>query len=120
MASWGGKRKDAMGTLTDEFDRFQGDFETLRTKLVRLAGDTMKEFNDSPEKLAELKHAIDLRLSSIEDEMSDLGKQLRIKGGRAVSQVETKVHEQPLAALAIAAGVGFVAAHLLRRRRQSS
>jgi ElaB/YqjD/DUF883 family membrane-anchored ribosome-binding protein len=119
MASWGGKRKDAMGTLTDEFDRFQGDFETLRTKLVRLAGDTMKEFNDSPEKLAELKHAIDLRLSSMEDEMSDFGKQLRIKGSKAVDTVETKVHEQPLAALAIAAGVGFVAAHLLRRRRSS-
>lgn len=116
MASWGGKRRDAMGTLTDEFDRFQGDFETLKTKLVRLAGDTMKEFNDSPEKLAELKHAIDLRLSSIEDEMSDFSKQLRVKGGKAVDRVESKVQEQPLAALAIAAGVGFVAAHLLRRR----
>ncbi len=91
MASWGSKRKDAMSTLTDEFDR----------------------------KLAELKHAIDLRLSSIEDEMSDFGKQLRIKGGKAVNQVESKVHEQPLAALAIAAGVGFVAAHLLRRRKSS-
>lgn len=117
MAYWGGKRKDAMGTLTHEFDRFQDEFQDLRTKLVRLAGDTMKELNDSPEKLAELKHAIDLRLTSIEGEMSDLGKQLRVQGSKAAGKVEKKVHEQPFAALAVAAGVGFIAAKLISRRR---
>ncbi|MGC9271480.1 glycine zipper domain-containing protein [Acidiphilium sp.] len=117
--SWSGKRKDAMGTLSDEFDRFQDDFDTLRTKLVRMANDTVKDFSDSPQKLAELKSAIDLRLSTIEDEIGDLGKQLRIKGGKAADRVERRVHEQPFAALAVAAGVGFIAAYLLRRRHST-
>ena len=119
MRNWSGKRKDAMGTLTGEFDRFQDDFEQLRANLVRLAGDTVKEFNESPQKFAELKDAIDGRLAVIEDEIGDLGKQLRIKGGEAAGRVEKRVHEQPFASLAIAFGVGLVAAQLLRRRRSS-
>lgn len=118
MMNWSGRRKDAMSDLAGEFDRFHDDFDALRTKLVRLAGETAKDLNVTPHKLAELKSVLDDRLAMIEDEMGDLGRQLRARGGAAADRVERRVHEQPFAALAIAAGVGFVAAHLLRRRHR--
>lgn len=120
MVNWSGRHKEATTILNDEFDRFQGEFDVLRDKLARLAGDTVKEFNDSPQKLSDLKSVIDGRLSLIEGEIGDLGRQLRVEGSKAAGRVEQKVHEQPLAALAIAAGVGFLAAQLLRRCRRSS
>lgn len=119
MRRWSSRRKDAVSTLTSEFDRFQDDFDQLRTKLVRLAGDTVKEFSDSPQKFADLKDVIEGRLAVIEDEIGDLGRQLRIKGGEAAGRVEKRVQERPFASLAIAFGVGLFAAQLLRRRRSS-
>lgn len=119
MANWSGRRKDAMGTLSDEFDRFQGEFEALRRRLAHLAGDTVKEFNDSPHKLAELKSTMQDRLSLLEGDLATLNRELRLRGGAVAGRLEQTVHERPFATLAIAAGVGFIAAHLLRRRRAS-
>lgn len=119
MANWKSKRKDAAGSLTDEFDRLQDEFDSLRGRLARIAGETVREFNDSPQKLAELKSVIDERLTLLESDLGALSRELRVRGGAAVGKAEKAVHERPLAALAIAAGVGFVAAHLWRRRRSS-
>lgn len=117
MANWSGKRKEAVETLGDEFDRFQGEFDALRSRLGRLAGDSFREFSESPQKLADLRAALDGRLSTIERELDALTHDLRIRGGDAAGRLEASVKERPFTALAIAAGVGFVAARLLRRRR---
>lgn len=120
MANWKSRGRTAAEGLTGEFDRLQDEFDALRGRLARLAGETMKEFDISPRRLAELRTAIDERLSLLDGDLDGLGRALKQGGGKAAGRVERMVHEQPVAALAIAAGIGFVAAHLFRRRRRSS
>lgn len=117
MGDRGGRPKDAAGTLTGEFDRLQDDFDRLRARLVRMADDTVREFNSSPHKFSELKEAIENRLAVIDDDLGDLGERLRLRGGEAAGRMERQVRDHPLASLAIAFGVGLIAARLLRRRR---
>lgn len=120
MTNWKSRGGKAAESLTEEFDRFQDEFDALRNRFTRFAGETMKEFDVSPRRLAELRAAIDDRLSLLEDDLAVLGREARRRGGKAAGRAERMVHEQPLAALAVAAGIGFVAAHLFRRRRRRS
>lgn len=117
MANWNGRRKEAADMLGDEFNHFQGEIDALRNKLGRLASETVRELSDGPQKLTELRSALDGRLSIIERELDSLSHDLRLRGGETAGRIEAGVRERPFAALAIAAGVGFIAAHLLRRRR---
>lgn len=119
MRSWSGKRKDAKEVVADEFDRLQDEFDTLRTKLTRFAGDTVKEFNDAPHKFSELRDSVEGRLAILESDIGALSRQLRVRGNEAADQVKSTVHERPFTSLAVAFGVGIVAAQLLRRRSRS-
>ncbi|HEX7390496.1 MAG TPA: hypothetical protein VF286_10320 [Acidiphilium sp.] len=117
MGDWSGRPKDAAGTLTGDFDRLQDDFDRLRARLVRMADDTVREFNSSPHNFSGLKDVIESRLAAIEDDIGGLGERLRLQGGEAAGRVEQQVRDHPLASLAVAFGVGLIAARLLRRRR---
>lgn len=118
MADWKDRGRSAAEGLSGEFDRIQDEFDALRERLARLAGETMKDFDISPRTLARLRAAIDERISGLEGDLEGLGRELKRRGGKTAGRVERMVHEQPMTALAIAAGVGFFAAHLLRRRRR--
>lgn len=117
MADWNARRKEAADMLGSEFGRFQHEFDDLRTRLGRLAGEAARDFGDGPQKLTELRGALDGRLAVIERELDALSRDLRLQGGAVTGRIGHSVREKPLAALAVAAGLGFVAAHLFRRRR---
>lgn len=135
MTDWTAKGREAADRLGGEFDRFQHEFESLRARLAGLAGETGGEIGGEivgeagadgraaagtqagMRALAELRAALDGRLAGIERDIETLSRALREQGGAVAGRIEDTVREKPLAALAMAAGLGFVAAHLFRRRR---
>ncbi|HQT72308.1 MAG TPA: hypothetical protein PLX84_00100, partial [Acidiphilium sp.] len=134
MTDWTATGREAADRLGGEFDRFQHEFEALRARLAGLAGDVAGEAGGGEEAagaqtgvqagvqagahaFAELRAALDGRLAGIERDIETLSRALRVQGGAVAGRIEDTVREKPLAALAMAAGLGFVAAHLFRRRR---
>jgi ElaB/YqjD/DUF883 family membrane-anchored ribosome-binding protein len=56
------------------------------------------------------------RLDHIEDELTRLGGRLKDQGRDAAHKLEAEVTAKPLASVAIAFGIGLLAASILRRR----
>ncbi|OYV63941.1 MAG: hypothetical protein B7X09_06530 [Acidiphilium sp. 21-66-27] len=129
MTDWTATGREAADRLGGEFDRFQHEFEALRARLAGLAGDVAGEAGGGEEAagaqtgvqagvqagahaFAELRAALDGRLAGIERDIETLSRALRVQGGAVAGRIEDTVREKPLAALAMAAGLGFVAAHL--------
>ncbi|HQU09984.1 MAG TPA: hypothetical protein PLV07_00250, partial [Acidiphilium sp.] len=137
MTDWTATGREAADRLGGEFDRFQHEFEALRARLAGLAGEIAGKAGDhaasdaqtgaqtgvqagaqaGTQAFTELRAALDGRLAGIERDIETLSRALRVQGGAVAGRIEDTVREKPLAALAMAAGLGFVAAHLFRRRR---
>jgi len=94
------------------------DFETLRDNLDgfkdRLGGNAHEVLERISAYLGNA--GLGGRLSDIEDELQRLGGKLKDSGRDAAAKLENKVTDQPLASVAIAFGIGLLAANLLRRR----
>ncbi len=87
------------------------DFERLRASL-----DGMKD------RLGENAHEVLARVSAylerdgLDARLDDLGGKLKDSGRDAAAKLESEVTAKPLASVAIAFGIGLLAANLLRRR----
>ena len=115
MFGTGSRKESTLDTLNREFDRVQDDFAALRGRLTGLAGDALGDLQISPQRLAELRRQLELRLGDLEGDMDRIGKRLAVQGKATARDLERHVHERPLATLAIAFGAGMLVARLLRR-----
>jgi ElaB/YqjD/DUF883 family membrane-anchored ribosome-binding protein len=103
---------------TPEAEELKRDFAKLRASLDSVKdklGDNAHEVLDRLSSYLN-SSSIGSRLDNIEDEISHLGSRLRDSGRDAATRLETEVSEKPLASIAIAFGIGLLAAGLLRRR----
>lgn len=101
-----------------DIDYLKQEFEKFRSGL----GEAADKLGDNAQAALEQITAylnggnLSSRVASIEEELEILGARLRGTGKDAVARLETEVSEKPLASLAIAFGVGLLAAGFLRRR----
>lgn len=111
-------KRTKSSTETPEAEELQRDFAKLRDSLDSVKdklGDNAHEVLDRISSYLNSSH-IGSRLDNIEDELSHLGGRLRDSGRDAAARLETEVTEKPLASVAIAFGIGLLAASMLRRR----
>jgi ElaB/YqjD/DUF883 family membrane-anchored ribosome-binding protein len=100
-----------------DIDHLKQEFEKFRAGL-----------GDAADKLGDNAHAaldqitdylnggnLSSRVASIEEELEILGAKLKGTSKDAVAKLETEVSARPLASLAIAFGVGLLAASFIRR-----
>lgn len=101
------------------------DLEMLRKEFEKLRAG----LGDATDKLGDNAHAaldqisdylsndsLSARLASVEEQLNGLGARLKDSSKEAVARLETEVVDKPFVALAIAFGVGILAAGFIRRR----
>ncbi|HET9146906.1 MAG TPA: hypothetical protein VFN77_02535 [Acetobacteraceae bacterium] len=105
-----------IASLSAEFSRFQDEVSALKAKLAKLAGDTISDIQNNPGKLADLRGSIEQKLSILEDDVNEFGTYLKSQGQGMVGMVTKQVADRPMTTIAVAFGLGFVAAQLVRRK----
>ncbi|MDE2239985.1 MAG: hypothetical protein KGJ73_08660 [Rhodospirillales bacterium] len=100
-----------------DIDYLKNEFEKFRAGLGDTASKMSDNANAALEQITEYLNGGNLssRVASIEEELEILAARLKGTGKDAVAKLETEVSSRPLASLAIAFGVGMLAAGLLRR-----
>jgi ElaB/YqjD/DUF883 family membrane-anchored ribosome-binding protein len=98
-------------TLKRDFAKLRASLDAVKDKL----SDNTHEVLDRVSAYLD-KSSLGSRLDNIEDEISRLGTRLKESGRDAAAKLESEVTEKPLASVAIAFGIGLLAASLLRRR----
>ncbi|MGH7078883.1 MAG: DUF883 family protein [Acetobacteraceae bacterium] len=93
------------GVLKAEFAKLREELATIREMLTATGSDM----------LAGSKAAARRRLSAVQGEVERLASDLQDQGGEMLERLDHKVQERPLTSLAVAFGVGLLAAQLLRR-----
>lgn len=100
------------------------DIETLRQEFEKFRaglGDAADKLSDNAQAaLSQITSYLDgsdlsSRMHSVEDQLHSLSSRLKESGKEAVENLEYQVSSKPLAAIAIAFGVGLVAAAFMRR-----
>lgn len=107
--------KSEFKSLSKEFDRFQEEVGSLKAKLTKLASDTIEEIQSNPGKLLDLRGSIEQKITLLEDDVSQFGRYLKEQGNEAVGSMSKQISERPVATIAVAFGLGFAAAQLVRR-----
>jgi ElaB/YqjD/DUF883 family membrane-anchored ribosome-binding protein len=102
-------------SLSKEFDRFQDEVGALKSKLTKLATDTIEDIQNNPAKLLDLRSSIEQKITLLEDDVSQFGQYLKEQGAEAVGTMSKQISERPVTTIAVAFGLGFVAAQLVRR-----
>lgn len=98
-------------TLKRDFAKLRASLEGVKDKLGGNAHEVLERVS------AYLDTGnLGARLDNIEDELSKLGGKLKDTGREAATKLEHEVTAKPLASVAIAFGVGLLAASILRRR----
>ncbi len=99
-----------MDYLKQEFNRFRADLAGVKDKLSDNAAEALDQIggylNGS---------AMSSRLASLEEELEYLTGKVKSTGKDAVGRLEKQVGQRPIASIAIAFGVGVLAAQFLRR-----
>jgi ElaB/YqjD/DUF883 family membrane-anchored ribosome-binding protein len=93
------------GALRGEFDKLREELAGIRELLT----------SEAAEHLSGAKAAAESRLASLQAEVEKLAAQVKGQGTEVLNEIDRKVQERPLTSLAIAFGVGLLAAQLLRR-----
>jgi ElaB/YqjD/DUF883 family membrane-anchored ribosome-binding protein len=96
--------------LRDEFNRFRSELSGVKTKLGANATDALDQMSDYLN-----SKGVASKLSGLEAEIENLTARLRDSSKVAVGKLETQVGNRPLASIAIAFGVGLLAAQFVRR-----
>lgn len=101
-----------------DIDNLKREFERFRAGLGETADKLGDNAHAALEQITDYLNggSLSSRVASIEEELEILGSRLKGTGKDAVAKLETEVSERPLASLAIAFGVGLLAASFLRRR----
>ena len=97
--------------LKHEFNRFRAEMAGMKARLAADPAAAVEHFSAylHSEDVAARLAALEQRLESFSGKAKDAGRD-------AVSRVEKEVVERPLTSVAIAFGVGLLAANLLRHR----
>ncbi len=99
-------------TLKRDFLHLRASLDAVKDKLGENAHDILDRIS------AQLESGnLSARLGGIEDELAALGGRLKDTGRDAATKLEGRVSEKPLASIALAFGLGLLAASLLRRNR---
>jgi len=98
-------------TLRRDFAKLRASLDAVKDKLGGNAHEVLGRISDYLD-----NGTFGARLDDIEDELTRLGGKLKTSGRDAAAKLETKVTDRPLASVAIAFGIGLLAASLLRRR----
>lgn len=100
-----------------DIDNLKREFERFRAGLGETADKLGDNAHAALEQITDYLNggSLSSRVASIEEELEILGSRLKGTGKDAVVKLETEVTERPLASLAIAFGVGLLAASFLRR-----
>ena len=104
---------------TSDTDALKRDFSKLRESLESVKdklGDNAHEILDRISAQLETSK-LSSRLGSIEEELAHLGSKLKESGFDAAAKLEDRVTDKPLASIAVAFGIGLLAAGILRRSR---
>lgn len=94
------------GFLNAEFARLRDELASIREMLTTSGADM----------IAGTKAAAESRLASLQDEVGKLAAEVKGQGNEVLRRLDHKVQERPLTSLAVAFGVGLLAAQLFRRR----
>lgn len=101
-----------------EAEALKRDFVKLRATLDAVKdrlGDNAHDVLDRVSAFLD-QSSLSTRLDNIEEEITRLGGRLKDTGRDAAARLETEVSAKPLASVAIAFGIGMLAASMLRRR----
>ncbi|MDA8052375.1 MAG: hypothetical protein M0002_20630 [Rhodospirillales bacterium] len=93
------------GTLHGEFVRLREELAQIRDLLTK----------SGAEVLSGPKAAAESRLAALQAEVERLAAEVKGQGSQVLHEIDRKVQERPLTSLALAFGVGLLAAQLLRR-----
>lgn len=93
------------GMLRSEFARLRDELASIREMLTTTGSDM----------LAGSRAAAESRLAALQDEVEKLAHDVKGHSGEMLRRVDRKVQERPLTSIAVAFGVGLLAAQLLRR-----
>ena len=100
-----------LDALRREFEKFRAGLGDVTDKLGDNAHAALNQIN------AYLEGSdLSSRMSSIEDQFSSISDRLKDSGRDAVERLEFEVCNKPLTSIAIAFGVGLLAAAFIRRR----
>lgn len=105
----------SFGADTLNSEHLKRDFDRLRTSLKDKLGNNAHEVLDRVTAYLDSSN-LGARIDNLEDELSRLGGRLKDTSRDAAHRLETEVSAKPLASIAIAFGVGLLAASLIRRR----
>lgn len=110
--------EETANSTARETEALKRDFSRLRSSLDLVKDKLGTNAHDILDRVADFIDSTHLgaRLDDVEDEITRLGGKLKNSGKDAAARVETQVHAKPLASIAIAFGIGLLAASLLRRR----
>jgi len=97
--------------LKRDFSKLRSNLDAVKDKLGTNAHDILDRVAD----FIDSSHLGD-RIDNIEDELTRLGGKIKDTSRDATARVESEISAKPLASIAIAFGVGLLAASLLRRR----
>jgi ElaB/YqjD/DUF883 family membrane-anchored ribosome-binding protein len=96
--------------LKQEFNRFRAELYGAKDKLGSGATEALDQIS------AYLNGSgLSSRIASLESELGYLTGKLKGTGKEAVTRIEKEVEQRPLTSIAIAFGVGLLAAQLFRR-----
>lgn len=98
--------------LKRDFAKLRASLDAVKDKLGTNAHDIL----DRVSNFIDSSHLGD-RIDNIEDELTRLSGKLKASGRDAAARVESEVTAKPLASIAIAFGIGLLAASMLRSRR---
>jgi ElaB/YqjD/DUF883 family membrane-anchored ribosome-binding protein len=96
--------------LRNEFQRFRADIAGVKDKLSANASDALDQIGSYLN-----GGALSSRLSSFESELEVLADKVKGYSKDGVTRLESNVAERPIASVAIAFGVGLLAAQFFRR-----
>lgn len=100
-----------------DLDYLKSEFEKFRAGLGDNASKIGGNANAVLEQITEYLNAGNLssRVASLEEELEILASRLKGSGKDAVAKLETEVSARPLTSMAVAFGLGVLAASLMRR-----
>ena len=102
--------------LKQEFNRFRTELYGAKDKLGSGATDALDQISA----YLDGNNGLSSRLASLESELGHLTERLKDTGKDAVVRVEKEVEQHPITSIAVAFGVGLLAAQLFRPRHPSA
>jgi ElaB/YqjD/DUF883 family membrane-anchored ribosome-binding protein len=90
----------------------RAEFEKLREEL---AGIRKLLSSEAAEHFSGVKEAAETRFASLQAEVERLAGEMKGQSKEVLHEIDRKVQERPLTSIAVAFGVGLLAAQILRR-----